>query len=148
MKPVQRILVPTDFSDCAGVAAQWAAPLARLLGAAVEVVTVVDTTHFAEIYGDEAFRAERITQIRGEARQQLEGFARRHFPGLQSVSCDVCDGNTFLEILRAAREKGCDLIVMGTHGRTGLAHLLIGSVAEKVVRKSPIPVVTVRPGQS
>lgn len=148
MKPVQRILVPTDFSDCAGVAAQWAAPLARLLGAAVEVVTVVDTTHFAEIYGDEAYRTERITQIHGEAMQQLEGFARRHFPGLQSVSCDVRDGNTFLEILQAAREKGCDLIVMGTHGRTGLAHLLIGSVAEKVVRKSPIPVVTVRPGQS
>jgi len=80
--------------------------------------------------------------------QQREGFARQHFPGLQSVSCDVRDGNTFLEILQATWEKGCDPIVMGTHGRTGLAHLLIGSVAEKVVRKSPISFVTVRPGQS
>ena len=53
-------------------------------------------------------------------------------------------GNTFLEILQAAQELGSDLIVMGTHGRTGLAHVLIGSVAEKVVRKNTVPVLTVR----
>jgi nucleotide-binding universal stress UspA family protein len=56
----------------------------------------------------------------------------------------VRDGDTFQEILGAAKELESDVIVMGTHGRTGLAHLLIGSVAEKVVRKSPIPVMTVR----
>jgi nucleotide-binding universal stress UspA family protein len=56
----------------------------------------------------------------------------------------VRDGYTSLEIMQAARELGSDLIVMGTHGRTGLAHLVIGSVAEKVVRKSTVPVLTVR----
>lgn len=144
MHPVQRILVATDFSECAGAAAEWAAGLALQLGAAIELVTVVDTTHFNEIYGDETLRAERIAHIHGAAVQQLEAFAARHLAGQPQVRHEVRDGNTSLEILAAARDRDCQLIVVGTHGRSGLAHLLIGSVAEKVVRGSVVPVVTVR----
>ncbi|MBX9604989.1 MAG: universal stress protein [Gammaproteobacteria bacterium] len=145
MNPVSRILVPTDLSECAGAAAAWAAGLARQLGAVIELVTVVDTTHFNEIYGDETLRNQRIAHIRGEAGKQLEAFAQRYLGGLEQVRREVRDGNTMQEILAAAGEKGCELIVMGTHGRTGVAHLLIGSVAEKVVRQSTVPVLTVRP---
>ncbi len=146
MKAIERILVPTDFSDCAAAAADLAARLARQLGAADELVTVVDTSPLLEVYGDVQYRDERIAYIRDKARQELGAFARKHFAGVDRVRQDVRDGNTFLEILQAAKDTGSDLIVMGTYGRTGLAHLLIGSVAEKVVRKSPVPVLTVRPG--
>jgi nucleotide-binding universal stress UspA family protein len=148
MKAIERILVPTDFSECAGAAADQAAQLAKQLGAAIEVVTVVDTSPLLEAYGDVDYRNERIAYIRGQARQQLEAFTRKHFAGPERARQEVRDGNTFLEILRAAHDTGSDLIVLGTHGRTGLAHLLIGSIAEKVVRKSPVPVLTVRAGQA
>jgi nucleotide-binding universal stress UspA family protein len=90
------------------------------------------------------YRNERIAAIRGQARQQLDAFARKHFAALERIREDVRDGDTAAEILRAATDAGCDLIVMGTHGRTGLGRLLMGSVAEQVVRKAPCPVVTVK----
>jgi nucleotide-binding universal stress UspA family protein len=144
MKPFARILVPTDLSVGADAAAEVAAELARQLKASVDVVTVVDTSAFATIYGDAVYRSQRIAEIHGQAHNDAQRFADRHFSGIESVNVHVRDGNTFLELLQAAQELRCDMIVMGTHGRTGLAHLLIGSVAEKVVRKSPIPVLTVR----
>jgi nucleotide-binding universal stress UspA family protein len=147
MRPIQRILVPTDFSECSGAAAAVADQLAKQIGAAIELVTVVDTSPLQEAYGDEAFRNERIAHIRGVAEQKLEQFAQRHFPAPRAARLHVRDGNTLSEILAAARDTGSDLIVMGTQGRTGLTHLLIGSVAEKVVRHSEIPVITVRPSR-
>lgn len=148
MKAIQRILVPTDFSEGSGAAADFAAQLAKQLGATIDLVTVVDTTPLLEAYGDVTFRNERIAHIRGEARERLERFAQHHFAALEHVTPQVRDGNVFLEILHAAHDAGSDLIVMGTHGRTALVHLLIGSVAEKVVRQSPVPVLTVGPRQS
>jgi nucleotide-binding universal stress UspA family protein len=146
MRPIQRLLVPTDFSECSEAAAAVAAQLAKRLGAAVELLTVVDTTPLLEAYGYVEFREERIAQIRADAEAKLGAFASKHFAGLGQVRHHVYDGNVFLKILEAAADIGSDLIVLGTHGRTGLAHLLIGSIAEKVVRKSPVPVLTVRPG--
>ena len=144
MKAFEKILVVTDFSLCAGAAADAGAQLALQLQAAVDVVTVVDTSPLLEAYGDVEFRTQRITEIRAEAQDKAAAFAKRHFEDRVRVNVHVRDGNTFLEILQAAQDLGSDIIVMGTHGRTGLAHLVIGSVAEKVVRKSSIPVVTVR----
>jgi nucleotide-binding universal stress UspA family protein len=105
---------------------------------------VIDTAPLYDAYGNVAFREERIADIRSTAARRLEEFVRDHFAGLP-VRSDVLDGNAVDEILTAARDTKRSLIVMGTHGRTGLAHLLIGSVAERVVRHSPIPVTTVRP---
>jgi nucleotide-binding universal stress UspA family protein len=148
MKPIQHILVPTDFSECAGAAADLAAQLARQLHATVQLVTVVDTSPLLEAYGDVAFRNERIAHIRGKAREQLAQFAQHHFAGLEDIDAEVRDGNTSAEILQAAGDSGSNLIVMGTHGRAGLVQLLIGSVADKVVRQSRIPVLTVRQEQA
>jgi nucleotide-binding universal stress UspA family protein len=145
MKPFERILIATDFSPCADAAAAVAAQLAGQLHAVVHVVNVVDTTALYDAYGDVAYRTHRIGEIRGEATQRTEAFAARHFGGLEQVRIYVADGDTtHLEIIRAAQELGCDLIVMGTHGATGLAHLILGSVAEKVLHKSTVPVLAVR----
>jgi nucleotide-binding universal stress UspA family protein len=143
MKAIDRMLVATDFSDCAAAAAVVAAQLARQLRAAVDVVTVVDTSPLADAYGDAVFRTERIAQIHAEARMRTESFARHHFAD-GTARAHVRDGATFAEILQAAKDLGADLIVMGTHGQSGLVHLLVGSVADRVVRKSAIPVLTVR----
>jgi nucleotide-binding universal stress UspA family protein len=144
MKPIRRLLVATDGSDGSSAAAEVAAGLARDLRAEVDVVTVVDTSPLVEAYGDVAFRTERIDAIRGEARGQATRFAERHFADGARPAVHVRDGDTSREILQAARDLDSDLVIMGTHGRTGIAHVLIGSVAEKVMRASPIPVMTVR----
>jgi len=143
MNPIKRILVPTDFSECSAAAARLAAMLARQLGAVIDAITVVDTAPLQEAYGDEAYRNERIAFIASRARTHLEEFVAAHLSGV-SVDVHVRDGDTYVEIDAAAKDLSCDLVVMGTHGRTGLAHLLVGSVAEKVVRHSPVPVLTVR----
>jgi nucleotide-binding universal stress UspA family protein len=144
MKGIQRILVPTDFSAGAAAAAAVAAELARGLGAAVDVLTVIDSSNLKAIYGEEAELVQRIGDARAQARLEAQQFADRHFKGMENVAVHARDGNVFLEVLQAAHDLRSDMIVMGTHGRTGLTHLLIGSVAEKVVRKSRIPVLTVR----
>jgi nucleotide-binding universal stress UspA family protein len=144
MTSIKRILVPTDSSPGAAAAAEIAARMARDLHAAIDVVTIVDTSPLEEAYGDVAFRTQRIGEIRAVAHRHATDFAGRHFAGIPQVDVHVRDGNTFLEILQAARDFHSDLIIMGTHGRTGIAHLLIGSVAEKVVRASSVPVMTVR----
>ncbi|MGH7789179.1 MAG: universal stress protein [Candidatus Binatia bacterium] len=144
MTCIHRMLVPTDGSIGAAAAGVFAARLARDLKAEISVVTVVDTSPLAEAYGDAAFRAQRIAEIHARAAEQAAHFAEQHFATVAPASAHVRDGNTPAEIIQAARDLGSDLIVMGTHGRTGITHLLIGSVAEMVVRASPIPVLTVR----
>lgn len=74
----------------------------------------------------------------------LEAMAKKHVPAEVSVTVKVCSGRPFVEIIRYAREQGTDLIVMGSHGRSALAHLLIGSETENTVRKAPCPVLVVR----
>ena len=71
--------------------------------------------------------------------QKIEGFKN-----YEILTKETDEGRAFYEIIQAAREESADLIVMGTHGRTGIDHLIVGSTAEKVVRKSPCPVLTVR----
>lgn len=145
IKTIDRILVATDCSPCAQAAAAVARQLATRLGAALEVVTVVDTSGWTDISGPPAVRRQRADQIREQARQQAADFADREFSGLGAVythareSADIGG-----ELIRAAADLGCDVIVLGTHGTSGLAHLVLGSVAETVVRVSPLPVITVR----
>lgn len=142
MQAIQRILVPTDFSDSSAAGAEYASDLARKLGASVELIHVVETASLWSMAGA-GILGNVLGQIRQDAERRLAGFAGKHFAGV-TLNRHVREGNPALEILRAAGEAGCNAIVMSTHGRTGPAHLLIGSVAEKVVRKSPVPVLTVR----
>jgi nucleotide-binding universal stress UspA family protein len=144
MSPFRRILVPHDFSDHATDALRFAADLAgpggRLLVLHV-IVPFVPVTDFPPAgIGGYIAPAELISG----ARRQLDRAIARAFGAKRAarVESKIVIGDPYQRIMAAAR--GMDAIVMSTAGRTGLAHLVIGSVAEKVVRHSPIPVVTLR----
>jgi nucleotide-binding universal stress UspA family protein len=146
MIELHRILVPTDFSKSSANALTYAAAFAEKFGASVHLLHVVQDL---ALFIPEAIMAvppmaPPVEQFLAAAREALDravhGLAR---PGLV-VHPEVAEGVPAEEILRVARERDVDLIVMGTHGHTGLAHVLLGSIAEKVVRRAPCPVLTVR----
>ena len=145
---VRAILLPTDFSECARRAVPVAAELARLLGARViclhvvePVVPPVGWTPLAEPLpvGDIS------EQLEDSAARELPRFAGcEEFEGLD-VEDLIVRGDAASEIVRAARERGADLIVISSHGRTGLGRILFGSTAEAVVRHAHCPVLVVKP---
>jgi len=139
----KRILVPTDFSACADEARAVAIELAKTFGAHVILAHACDSPSAAYM-GMMATPLDLVTPLREAAKvalaQSFELLRREHS---DSESLLVF-GNAPLELLRAIETSRADLVVLGTHGRTGLTHLLLGSVAEKIVRTSPVPVLTVR----
>jgi nucleotide-binding universal stress UspA family protein len=137
MLALRTVLHPTDFSERAGCALAMAAALARDYGARLLLLHVVPAPRF---HGEVV--ARRQEDFYEHTREQL----RRLQPAdarLQ-VEYQIEEGDAVDEILRAAEESACDLIVLGTHGRTGLGRLLLGSVAEQVLRRAPCPVLTVK----
>ncbi len=139
---IERILVPHDFSDTAEYALRYALTLAEKFGARV---TVLHTYEIPAYSYPEAFvtSVESTVQIEGAARKALEAvFARAHRPDV-AMDMVLRRGTAWTEIGAVAREMNADLIAMGTHGRRGVARALLGSVAEKVVRTAPCPVLTV-----
>lgn len=136
------ILLPTDGSDGSKDAFEHALELAKTYGSTIHALYVVEPVHSADVGMErilEAMRAE------GE-RIVAETEERANSAGIEA-SKDVRIGSPHREILEYAEENGVDLIVMGTHGRTGLNRYLLGSVTEKVVRLSDVPVLTVRMGR-
>jgi universal stress protein A len=141
MQAFRTILVPVDFSDCSQSAFEVARALARDHGARLVVLHVPTPPPFVTP-GELEKALERHSGYRDELMDDL----RRLYPADGSAGVDyrLQDGSPPTEILCFADEAECDLIVMGTHGRTGLAQLLLGSVAEKVVRKAKCPAITVK----
>ena len=141
---IERILHPTDFSASSAYALQFAVSFAREFEAKLYLLHVIEDIAQA-LYFD-MLQTPPVGDILGElerqARKELDKILADE-PALP-VERLLRRGVPFNEILRAARELKIDLLVMGTHGRTGLKHALFGSVAEKVVRKSPCPVLSVR----
>jgi nucleotide-binding universal stress UspA family protein len=146
MIDIRHILVPTDFSKHSQNALTYAVAFAEKFGAELHLLYVVqDLSLFVPdpVAGGPPFPppVEQITAaVRTSLDRLIEENQLRRFP----VHAEVREGAPFQEIIVYAREKQIDLIVMGTHGRTGLAHVLMGSVTERVVRKAPCPVLTVR----
>lgn len=141
---IRKILVPTDFSEPAAKALQYAEALGAAHGAELLLVHAIPP----QVYPAEGIQVSRaIAEIQEELEQaatrNLEEMAEGVGEGL-SVRSRVVNGVPFLEIIRMAREEDVDLIVIATHGYTGLKHVFLGSVAEKVVRKAPCPVLTVK----
>jgi nucleotide-binding universal stress UspA family protein len=137
---VRAILVAADFSACSEEAFVLASALARDYKARLMVLHVATPPPLVTP-GELERELERADGYRAE----LEGRLRQIYSGrLDEVEYRVQDGDPAVEILAASREAPCDLIVMGTHGRTGLGRLLLGSVAEQVVRKAACPVLTVK----
>jgi nucleotide-binding universal stress UspA family protein len=146
MTRITRILVPTDFSATADAALDYASVLAERFGASIELLHVLDDPFVADGMAAEAYISEspvlRSAMLR-DARERLRHRASAR-EGIPRIETEVLFGHGARTIAEYAAERGIDLIVMGTHGRTGFAHLLLGSVAERLVRTSPCPVLTVR----
>lgn len=147
MSQLKRILVPTDFSEPSERSAAYAVELARRYEAEeVHCVHVSDIP--ADLLATSTYYVtgpseQYIEQIREEGRKGLDEFVRKNLAGVP-VKTAFLEGRPFVEIIRYARTNKIDLIVISTHGRTGLRHALFGSVAEKVVRKAPCPVLVVK----
>ena len=151
---LSRILAPTDFSRFSGFALEWAGNLAEALRAELVLLHVVPEEEgkiIEEVIGEgaavqiprgvrENVLAERQKKFREQFHIVLPEYLRKSL----KVEEILLIGVPFLEIIKAAKEKDVDLVVLGTHGRTGLSHALIGSVAEKVVHHAHCPVLTIK----
>ena len=143
MTHVDTLLVPVDFSHSSRVALRYARDLARRLDASVHVLHVVDdSAGVMALGGPLVDRTLLMRERRCKARMHMNALLN----GLpaQRMTDEIATGPVAGTIARAAVDAGAAMIVMGTHGRAGLAHMLLGSVAEDVIRAARCPVVTVR----
>jgi nucleotide-binding universal stress UspA family protein len=146
MTVINRILVPTDFSAYADRAAEYAITLAQRFNADIELLHVVEDPFAGGGWGSEVYLAD-IDGIREramtDATTRLEACRAALLAHTVPITATVRMGRPPKTILEHADAVHADLIVMGTRGRTGLAHMIAGSVAERVVRTAPCPVLTV-----
>lgn len=137
-----RILVPTDGSEEGEHAVAHALDLAEAHGAAVHTLYVVNTASYAGLPMESSW--EGVDELlRADAEAALEAVEEMATDRSIEIETAISEGSPSRQIVRYAESEGCDLIVMGTHGRGGLDRLLLGSVTEKVVRSSSVPVLTV-----
>jgi len=146
MLEFHRLLVPSDFSSASSMALKYALRLSATFRAVVDVLHVWQPTRFlgSDVlpYAPDVPTIEELA--RSEAERALERFLSGHSCPKGTVRARVESGDPCDAILRIAREEDFDLIVMGTHGRRGVSHLLLGSVAERIVRTASCPVLTLR----
>jgi universal stress protein A len=147
MKPtITRILVPTDFSATSDAALDWAKTVAHTMGASLHLLHVFEDPFVTGAFAAEAYapmppatRAALLDDAKARLTHRLSAEERASF----RATTEIVTGVSASAIIEYAQDQNIDLIVMGTHGRTGMAHLLLGSVAERVVRTAPCPVLTV-----
>jgi nucleotide-binding universal stress UspA family protein len=148
MNLMSRILVPVDYSACSRAALEHAAVLAKSFGASIDLLYVWEAPAFVapEAMVGAAGTTQTLAQLaRDQAEAAMREFAdKARSDGIEIAGCRVEQGEPARRIVEIADKEGYDLIAMGTHGRSGFAHLLLGSVAEKVVRRATRPVLTVR----
>jgi universal stress protein A len=148
MATLKRILVPVDFSDCSRHALHRADELAKAFDAQIDLLHVWQAPAFIspEAMVGVAPRSQTLAQLaQQQAEKSMASFvAHAKNAGIRVNSARTIDGDPAQAITELAERGDYDLVTMGTHGRTGLSHLLLGSVAEKVVRRSSRPVMTVR----
>lgn len=139
---VRRVLVPIDFSPASREALAFALPLVQKFGAELHLVHV-----FAPDYPLSSMVALPLIvpeiEVERRVRTHLQGVAKKEEAVVRRENVHAIKGRPFEEICRRAKERGTELIVTSTHGRTGLAHIFIGSTAEYVVRHAPCPVLVV-----
>jgi nucleotide-binding universal stress UspA family protein len=147
MKAIKKILCAVDFSEQSKGVAESAVFLAKACGAnIVAVYTAPSLNHYMSLHVSDATIENFEEEVANAAEKAMTDFVAEHFAGVEAKGL-VVRGNAAEEILKQAKKEQADLIVMGTHGRTGIDRVLFGSVAAKVVKYSTIPVLTVRPSQ-
>lgn len=148
MAAINNIMCAVDFSEISPRVASYAQILAKSLKASVQVVYVAPgATEYLGFYIQPRYmdKVENIMQeIFSEAEKTLDAFIQKNFSGID-VTGKVLSGYAPEEIIKFLKDNPIDLIIIGTHGRTGIGRVLFGSVAEKVVKSSKAPVLTVRP---
>jgi len=140
---VQRILCPVDFSEPSGQALDYAVTLASTLGAELHLLHAYQLPVYALPDGALIPSAELAASVSSEAQEALDGLVNDRIPDGVVAHPHLTEGAPYLEVERLVKELDIDLVVMGTHGRTGFARLLMGSVAERVIRTCPVPVLSV-----
>jgi nucleotide-binding universal stress UspA family protein len=148
MKPnFARILVPVDFSPTSESAIEHAQELAARFDACIELLHIVEDPIASgawELDASYLTIPELLDRFVEDAERRLGEVRSQLMDAGITVETHVVTGTPARGIVHVAQEDGCDLIVMGTHGRTGLSHMLMGSVAERVIRTAVCPVLTVR----
>tara|TARA_R110002095_G_scaffold94477_2_gene82457 strand:+ start:3251 stop:3721 length:471 start_codon:yes stop_codon:yes gene_type:complete len=143
MIDINKILIPTDFSETAQAATQYAVELAKKFNAKLYLLHVIeDPIVYMPMF--ESYALPPKEDFENFAKTRLENWILDEDKVGLDVETSWVHGNPFVDILKFGKREDVDLIVVGTHGRSFTAHLLLGSVAEKVVRKASCPVLTVR----
>jgi nucleotide-binding universal stress UspA family protein len=143
----KKILCPIDFSDASRAALEAAADLAKRFGASLALFHAYPVPGYTFPDGSFVASSKMLEELSSQAQRHMEewkGLAQQL--GVSRVEVATAIGEPAHEILAFAKDQHADLLVIGTHGRTGLQHALMGSVAERVVRRASCPVLTVRPG--
>ena len=147
---ITKILYPTDFSELSLLALRYAREFAEQFQAQLYCVHVADESqqYWAALGPEAAPIVPPVEDILSTAIGQMQAFFDEHLVGLEYPAIThVVTGNPCRGILHYAKEITCDLIIIATHGRSGLMHALMGGTAERVVRRAPCPVLTVRSGE-
>jgi nucleotide-binding universal stress UspA family protein len=146
MEPeIKKILVPIDFSDYSKSALKYAVNFAKRFNAELFLVYVVEPIIYPPDFSMGQIAIPTIDLgMDKRAAEELDKLAEKEIPKELAAKTMVKTGKPFIEIIETAGEENIDLIIIATHGHTGMEHILFGSTAEKVVRKAPCPVLTLR----
>lgn len=141
---LQHILIPIDFSENSKKALRYAIPLAEQFGASITLINIIEPTVFPSDFGfgQMSFpdvEQELVTKSRQELEAIVDGVSTK-----AKITTVVKTGIPFVEVTNFADDEQFDLIIVATHGRTGVEHILFGSTAEKIIRKAPCPALVVR----
>jgi nucleotide-binding universal stress UspA family protein len=148
MKTVKKILITTDFSEYSLSGLRYVLSMDEFSSAEIFLLHVVHDVILVATYPNVDLHSETIMRdSEAHAKHHLSGIVSEQFHNVSKIHEYIRRGEPSQEIIRFAEEEDVDLIVMATHGRTGLAHVLLGSIAERVVRHSPVPVLTVKPDE-
>ncbi|HEY1959065.1 MAG TPA: universal stress protein [Polyangiaceae bacterium] len=142
MRPIQTLLVPVDFSETSEAALEYAVSLAQPLGARLVVMHAYELPIYGFPDGALVASVEVATRLMNSAQVGLDAMVAR-WRGESRIDTVLRQGVPWEEVQAVAEDVGADLIVIGTHGRRGIARALLGSVAEKILRTSTRPVLTV-----
>jgi nucleotide-binding universal stress UspA family protein len=139
---ITTILVPTDFSEYSRQALSYAEMLAKTFDAKIVLIHVIDTVSY--VVSESVQWTDVYARLEGIIQPMLEGLIREAEKRGVAAESKLTQGVPYDQIIKTAENVNADLVVMATHGRTGVRHVLLGSVAERVVRLAPCPVLTVR----
>lgn len=145
MYDIKKILVPVDFSDYSKIALKHAVNFAQRFNSKLFLIYVIEPMVYPTDFsiGQIAIPAVE-NDLTSRAEEELQNLVKNEIAGKLESEVIIKSGKPFMEIIECAAEIDADLIIIATHGHTGVEHLLFGSTAEKVVRKAPCPVLTLR----